>query len=109
VGRARIKGLSISKAVLNALAKPFRSNRDTQQKGTETSLIERFLYPKYGPGQMWEEAACRVSAAGGRVHLRHEVIGLHRRDDRIEAVDVRDLETGEVRASSATTWSLQPL
>ncbi|MEJ1960440.1 MAG: GtrA family protein [Gammaproteobacteria bacterium] len=59
-GAQRIKGLSISKAVLNALSKPFRSSADTRQKGTETSLIERFLYPKLGPGQMWEEATCRV-------------------------------------------------
>ena len=30
------------------------------QKETETSLIEQFLYPKFGPGQMWEEVAERV-------------------------------------------------
>jgi protoporphyrinogen oxidase len=96
-GAQRIKGLSITKAVLNALAKPFRSHGDTRQKSIETSLIERFLYPKFGPGQMWEEATCRVTAAGGSVHLRHEVVGLHRKGSHVEAVDVRDLDTGEVR------------
>jgi protoporphyrinogen oxidase len=96
-GAQRIKGLSVSKALLNALAKPFRAATDTRQKDTETSLIERFLYPKFGPGQMWEEAACRVTEAGGRVHLRHRVVGLHRKDGRVDAVDVRDLDTGEVR------------
>ena len=39
----------------------------SRQKGTETSLIEQFLYPKYGPGQMWEEVARRVAAKGGEV------------------------------------------
>jgi protoporphyrinogen oxidase len=96
-GAQRIKGLSITKALVHALSKPFRTSGDTQQKGTETSLIERFLYPKFGPGQMWEAVTEQIAAAGAQVHLRTEVIGLHRKNGRIEAVDVRDLETGEVR------------
>src|SRR3954464_10705328 len=48
-GAQRIKGLSISKAIGHALLRPFRSLSDTRQKKTETSLIERFLYPKFGP------------------------------------------------------------
>jgi len=96
-GAQRIKGLSITKALVHALSKPFRTGGDTKQKGTETSLIERFLYPKFGPGQMWEEVTNRVVAAGAEVHLRTEVVGLHRNGRRIEAVDVRDLDTGEVR------------
>ena len=31
----------------------------------ETSLIEQFLYPKYGPGQMWETVAAEVNAEAG--------------------------------------------
>ncbi len=96
-GAQRIKGLSITKALAHALAKPFRARGDTRQKGTETSLIERFLYPKFGPGQMWEEVTNRITQAGTEVHLRHEVTGLHVRDGRIDAVDVRDLDSGEVR------------
>src|SRR5262249_55057675 len=96
-GAQRIKGLSITKALVNALTKPFRAAGDTRQKGTETSLIERFLYPKFGPGQMWEEAARRVTETGGSVHLRHEVVRLHLAGGGVVAVDVRDLESGEVR------------
>lgn len=96
-GAQRIKGLSISKAIAHALAKPLRRSRDTAQKGTETSLIERFLYPRLGPGQMWEEVARRFTAKGGAVHLNHRVVAIHRRDQRIEAVDVEDTGTGEVR------------
>ncbi|HTY93874.1 MAG TPA: NAD(P)/FAD-dependent oxidoreductase [Steroidobacteraceae bacterium] len=95
-GAQRIKGLSISKAIAHALAKPFRS-RDTAQKSTETSLVERFLYPKLGPGQMWEHVAARVVAAGGEVHLRHRVVGVERTGERITGVAVRDTNTGEVR------------
>jgi len=96
-GAQRIKGLSIAKAIRHALSKPFQSARDTAQKRTETSLIERFLYPKLGPGQMWEEAARRVVHSGGAIHLRHKVVGIHRRRAHIEGVDVRDETTGEVR------------
>ena len=95
-GAQRIKGLSITRAVLHALRKPFHEG-GTAQKDTETSLIERFLYPKYGPGQMWERVADKVTAAGGEVHLRHRVIGLQREGQTLTAVEVRDEQTGEVR------------
>ena len=89
-GAQRIKGLSISKALRHALLKPFRRGADTAQKSTETSLIERFLYPKFGPGQMWEEAARRICAAGGDLHLNQSVVALQRDGRRVTAVDVRD-------------------
>jgi protoporphyrinogen oxidase len=96
-GAQRIKGLSVTKALRHALAKPFRSPADTAQKGTETSLIERFLYPKLGPGQMWEEAAERIVAGGGTVLLRHKVVGIQRSGMRVTAVDVLDESSGETR------------
>ncbi len=97
-GAQRIKGLSVSKAIAHALMAPFRSSADTAQKGTETSLLERFLYPKLGPGQMWEEVARRVEARGGSISLDHRVIGIDRTDDRIGAVQVRDEKDGSVRS-----------
>jgi len=66
------------KALAHALASPFRNSADASQRQTETSLIERFLYPKFGPGQMWEEVARRVSARGGQIHLRHRIVGVER-------------------------------
>src|SRR5688572_3968456 len=50
-GAQRVKGLSITKALVHALRSVVASRRDLKQKGVETSLIERFLYPKFGPGQ----------------------------------------------------------
>jgi len=41
--------------------------------------------------------AARVIAAGGEVHLRHRVVGLHRDGRKLTAVQVRDANTGEVR------------
>jgi protoporphyrinogen oxidase len=95
-GAQRIKGLSVAKALAHALASPFRDSAGTSQKQTETSLIERFLYPKFGPGQMWEEVARRVVARGGQVHLRHCVAGIERSGTAVTAVDVLDVATGSL-------------
>jgi protoporphyrinogen oxidase len=53
-GAQRIKGLSLKGVVLHFLKKTFgpKASGDISQKQTETSLIERFLYPKFGPGQL---------------------------------------------------------
>jgi protoporphyrinogen oxidase len=96
-GAQRIKGLSITKAIGHALRKPFKRAVDTAQKDTETTLIERFLYPELGPGQMWEEVARRVTAAGGAIHLQHKVVGVRRRGTRVEAVEVRDETSGQIQ------------
>jgi protoporphyrinogen oxidase len=95
-GAQRIKGLSVRKAIANALTSPFRSASDTSQKQTETSLIERFLYPKFGPGQMWEEVTRQVHRLGGHVHLMNKIVDLERNGSQITAAMVQD-ETGSIR------------
>jgi protoporphyrinogen oxidase len=68
-GAQRIKELSVGKAMLHAIKKIFKGKDKTiGQKDTSTSLIERFLYPKLGPGQMWETVAAKVEAKGGMIH-----------------------------------------
>jgi protoporphyrinogen oxidase len=66
------------------------------QKGVETSLIERFLYPKHGPGQLWDEAAARVTARGGRILYGHEVASVKRDGNRIVEIVARNTATGEL-------------
>jgi protoporphyrinogen oxidase len=96
-GAQRIKGLSVTKALSQAAASPFRRLADTAQKHSETSLIERFLYPKLGPGQMWEEVARKIALRGGDIFLGHRVVGVEHRALRVVAVDVYDNTTGKVR------------
>jgi protoporphyrinogen oxidase len=88
-GAQRIKGLSLTTAVLHFLKKAFSSPRDEaiQQKGTETSLIEKFLYPKYGPGQLWEHAADQIRSRGGEILLGWRATRLFVQGDRITAVE----------------------
>ncbi|MGC8764191.1 MAG: NAD(P)/FAD-dependent oxidoreductase [Acidobacteriota bacterium] len=93
-GAQRVKGLSVLRALKDAAARPFRREADIRQKERETSLIERFLYPKLGPGQMWETVAGEVQAAGGEVRLHRRVVGVRWRPGRIEAVVVEDPRTG---------------
>ena len=95
-GAQRIKGLSIAKALLHFLRTAIRrSNEHVGQKGTETSLIEQFLYPKYGPGQMWDIVADEVTKRGGTVVTKQRVTKLHVDKNRVVAVDAVDTETGE--------------
>ncbi len=67
----RIKGLSLSKAVLNA----FRPSRPGAKPRTTTAktLIDSFRYPRHGPGMLWQACAERVRAQGGQVILGTEV------------------------------------
>ncbi len=80
-GAQRIKGLSLRTAIVHFLTKTFsrgkRDPEDIAQKNTETSLIEQFLYPKYGPGQLWEHVADLVKQSGGEVRTGWRVTRLH--------------------------------
>ena len=66
-GEQRIRGLSLLKAVVAVLKKPFAKKGVVDQKNVETSLIEQFYYPKKGPGQLWEAMAEEICAMGGKI------------------------------------------
>ncbi|HEX3571611.1 MAG TPA: NAD(P)/FAD-dependent oxidoreductase [Acidobacteriaceae bacterium] len=72
-GAQRIKGLSLTSAVKHFVKKAFsrekKQSGEIAQKGTETSLIERFMYPKFGPGQLWEHVADLIRQNGGEIHM----------------------------------------
>ena len=89
-----------------------KGNSDIHQKETETSLIERFLYPKHGPGQLWEEVARQVREKGGEIHAGQKVVAIRSEGGRIvevtaEAPDgTRRAFTGELFFS---TMAIQDL
>jgi protoporphyrinogen oxidase len=92
-GAQRIKGLSLTTAVKHFVKKALTGggkSKDVAQKGTDTSLIERFMYPKLGPGQLWEHVAELVVAGGGEVRMGWKVDRVHCEGERvvwIEAVN----------------------
>jgi len=95
-GSQRIKNLSIAKTIMHALKENFLAASTLHQKSTVTSLITRFMYPKYGPGQLWDEAARRIQAGGGSIILNRKVTGLTPSGNKftVESVDQR---TGDKR------------
>lgn len=73
----RIKGLSLSSAIWNALF-PARAGGDpTKQIKT---LIGSFRYPRLGPGMMWEAAAQKTVAQGGTIMMGCRVVGVRHRE-----------------------------
>jgi protoporphyrinogen oxidase len=98
-GAQRIKGVSLSKAIRQAI-KPLRKKKGTDigQKATETSLIEQFLYPKYGPGSLWEEVARQVEELGGKIYLNEDVQKIEIKDKSISAVYTINSLTGNSSA-----------
>jgi len=101
-GAQRIKGLSLTTALKHFLHKTFTRSKpqaegaqsDVAQKGTDTSLIERFLYPKFGPGQLWEHVAEKVIAMGGEIHMGLKVEGIEANGNTVTAVEAVT-ESGE--------------
>jgi len=81
-GAQRVKGLSIMKALTHAAKKITRIGA-LSGKGVETSLIEQYLYPTYGPGQMWEQVARKIREQGGEIYMGTRVVELHCKDGRI--------------------------
>jgi len=92
-GRQRIKGVSVSTIIANAIKK--KKSDDLRQKNVETSLIEKFLYPKYGPGQLWEKVANKIVQAGGTIIFDHEVKELNTNNGAIEKVLIKHTLTSE--------------
>src|SRR5271165_958137 len=91
-GAQRIKGLSLRTAIAHFVRQTFgRSGTgDIAQKSTETSLIEKFLYPKYGPGQLWEYVAKLVTENGGELRQGVRADKLRVEGNRVVSVETVD-------------------
>src|SRR5262249_17113492 len=94
-GRQRIKGLSILNAVRHMARKLFSRSGGVRQKGVETSLIEQFLYPKLGPGPMWDEVALIVPQRGGESVQHQNVVKIHTDGSRVRSSVAVDQQTQE--------------
>lgn len=89
-GAQRVKGLSVLAILRDIAGKVFH----VKSRKVETSLIEEFSYPKFGPGQLWEIAADEIRNMGGEIITGAKVTGLHRTGDSVDAVSyVKDGQT----------------
>ena len=82
-GAQRVKGLSLFKSFINAITKPFRKK---DSKKVETSLIESFMYPKKGPGQLYELMAECIVELGGTILFESEVNQIVLENNKIKKV-----------------------
>jgi len=90
-GAQRIKGLSIIKVFTSAFKKVFASSKNNvSQKNVETSLIEKFYYPKYGPGHFWEILAKKIVEKGGEIIFDHKVCAIETTDNKVVKVSAKD-------------------
>ena len=97
----RIQGLSLARAILSATSVNRRSP-------TIKTLIDRFQYPRLGPGQMWERCAERVVALGGQVLLGSRVSRLELQNGRVSAMVAQTAE-GEERFEAEHFITTMPL
>jgi protoporphyrinogen oxidase len=79
----RIRNLSLWTALTSALG---------FSRTHVTSLIERFHYPRLGPGQLWEAVASRVEDAGIEVRLEHRCVAVRHSDGLAHSVVVEGPE-----------------
>ena len=84
-GSQRVKGVSVSAVIKNMINKKFSSKIDNEK--VETSLIEQFIYPKYGPGQLWELVANEIKQTSGEINMESEVKKIHIKNNRVISVD----------------------
>ena len=96
-GAQRIKGLSITKTIIHFLKSTFsEKDKNVSQKKTETSLIEYFLYPKFGPGQMWNCVAEKIQKGGGILSQNKKIQALNFEKNTIISIEVLDLQTNKI-------------
>ena len=88
-GSQRVKGLSIAAVLKDILQKVL----PVKNKEVETSLIEEFSYPKFGPGQLWEIVADEIQSRGGTIIKNAKVVKMATNGNQIASVSY--LENGE--------------
>ena len=104
-GAQRVKGLSILAILKDMLRKLFGRKNNAN---AETSLIEQFWYPKYGPGQLWELVGEKVQEMGGEIRFGCKVQKLRTADGKITGVQCQTPE-GETEISGDIFISSMPV
>ena len=83
-------------------------SKERRQQQVQTSLIEEFRYPKYGPGQLWETTAQEIEKLGGKVVKGCEVLGARTENGKVVSLRVRDGE-GEHDMEGDVFFSSMPI
>ncbi len=96
-GAQRIKELSVTKSIIHAIKSIFKKEKSIKQKNVDTSLISQFLYPKLGPGSMWETVADIVKEKGGEIRMACNVVEFEQKNKEItKVIYTRDYKKQEI-------------
>lgn len=106
-GAQRVKGLSIWSVLKNAFQKLMPKKRDSHD--IETSLIEEFWYPKFGPGQLWETVEKRNVDHGVKVIVDAKVVALEQENGKISSVVYEDKDGERVTLKADEFISSMPI
>lgn len=104
-GAQRVRGLSVSRLLADGIKKLLKK-KDGEH--VETSLIEKFWYPKFGPGQLWEVVAKEITDRGGVILYNHTVKKVLTCNDAITAV-VSSTPAGDEKYECDIVISSMPL
>ena len=83
-GTQRAKGLSVRAVLKDMFSKKFGNKN---KNNVETSLIEEFWYPKFGPGQLWETLAENVEEKGAQILKNHKVQKINIKNNNVVSVE----------------------
>lgn len=107
-GKQRVKKLSIWRVIKHSISKSHKQT-SFEDKNVDTSLIEKFLYPKYGPGQLWEKVANIIKDKGGEIHLNHKVLGIGNTSYMVHKVVAENMEKTTVEFNADYVISTMPV
>jgi len=105
-GAQRVKGLSVIAIIKDILEKAFKNK---SERKVETSLIEEFAYPKYGPGQLWETVAGKFIGMGGTITKEAKVVDIASIDNKVTSVTYENPKGNRVTLEADIVISSMPL
>ena len=104
-GAQRVKGVSISAVLKDALGKMFHK----KNRKVETSLIEEFSYPKLGPGELWDVTAEEIRKAGGTILTGAKVVRIVKNSDNVLTSVVYEKDGEEITVNGDYVISSMPI
>jgi len=87
----RIKGLSLTEAIMNALNSLVPQKKSSNKKVIKT-LIDNFDYPIYGPGMLWESAKNKIDSLGGQIFIGSKVTKVQLKDKTVKYCEINNDE-----------------
>ena len=87
----RIKGLSLTEAIINAIKSLVPQKKNSNKKVIKT-LIDNFDYPIYGPGMLWESAKNKIDSLGGKILMDSKVTKVQLKDKTVNYCEINNDE-----------------